>query len=153
MNILEQADMSGMNLAGMAAMGKSGAKKAMDREEAERLGRAAANQTRGTASYDSKLRGVAEEFVSVFMNQVMKSMRATVQENPAMHGDNGEKFFSEMLDDKYASQLSKGSGYGLTDLVYQALSSKSRIKPAAEAAAPEAEIGAADTGGTSGVGL
>lgn len=70
---------------------------------------------------DAKLRGVAEEFVSVFMNQVMKAMRSTVQQNPEMHGDNGEKFFQEMLDTEQSKLLAKGSGYGLTDLIYQAL--------------------------------
>ncbi|MCL1999865.1 MAG: rod-binding protein [Planctomycetes bacterium] len=83
-----------------------------------------------------KIRGVAEEFISVFMNQVMKSMRATVHENPAMHGDNGEKFFQEMLDAEQAKVLARGKGYGLTELVYQSLMSSYRVNNAPGAAMP-----------------
>ena len=146
MNILEANGLSAMNLTGMSALSKSGAKKADEREEAERLGRIAANQ--GDSEYDKKLRGVAEDFVSVFMTQVMKSMRSTVQENPMMHGDNGEKFFREMLDTEHAGQLAKGSGYGLTDLVYQALAAKGRVQPATvhEDAAPESVAGISGAG-------
>ncbi len=88
-----------------------------------------ARQAAAGGDMEAKVRGVAEEFVSVFMNQVMKSMRSTIQENPKMHGDNGEKFFQEMLDSEQSKELSKGSGYGLTDLVYQAL--MRNVSPAA----------------------
>ncbi len=75
-----------------------------------------------------KVRGVAEEFVSVFMNQIMKSMRATVDQNPAMHGDNGEKFFQDMLDSEYSKSMAKGSGYGLTDLIYESMMTSYRMR-------------------------
>ena len=78
---------------------------------------------------NSKVREVAEDFVSIFMAQIMKSMRATVNENSFMHGGNGEKYFQEMNDQEYAKLAAKGSGYGLTDLVYQALANKAKINP------------------------
>ncbi|MDR3210947.1 MAG: rod-binding protein [Planctomycetota bacterium] len=110
-----------------------------DKEEALRLGQKVANTGAAAKTDPERLRGVAEDFVSVFMNQVMKSMRATVQENPAVHGDNGEKFFTDMLDSQYAGKLAGGSGYGLTDLVYQALLAKTRVKPDATGAGEEVE--------------
>ena len=116
--------MAGTDMGAMgAALGKTREEKARERAEAVREGRAAGNSGRT----DAKVRKVAEEFVSVFMAQVMKAMRATVRENPAVHGDNGEKFFQEMLDGEQAKTLAQGSGYGLTELVYQSLLANSRV--------------------------
>ncbi len=110
--------LGGMNLGAMgAAFGRDRDQKNLEKIEAIRQGRTASGQ----AGEDAKTRQVAEEFVSVFMNQVMKSMRSTVSENPAFHGDNGEKFFQEMLDTEQSKSLAKGRGYGLTDLIYQSL--------------------------------
>lgn len=129
-----------------AVFGKDREDQAAGRAEAIRKGRS----VQGEKDLETKVRGVAEEFVAVFMNQVMKSMRATVHENPAMHGDNGEKFFQEMLDAEQAKTLAKGKGYGLTELVYQSLVAGNRVanRPGAAApgggeefAAPESGIG------------
>lgn len=115
----------------MGVLDKNREERMLDRVRAIEQGKKAAYSS--GKEVDSKVRGVAEEFVSVFMNQVMKSMRATVQENPAMHGDNGEKFFQDLLDTEQSKNLAKGSGYGLTDLVYEALMAKSRAADAAAA--------------------
>ena len=82
------------------------------------------------------------------MNQVMKSMRATVHENPAMHGDNGEKFFQEMLDTEQSKTLAKGSGYGLTDLIYQALVRKAGVGGTASGSAASDKVGDLATAAT-----
>ncbi len=119
-----------MGLGAMNALsGRNREDKAAERAEAIQKGRSVRSDT----DIEKKVRGVAEEFVSVFMNQVMKSMRATVDENPAMHGDNGEKFFQEMLDTEQSKTLAKGSGYGLTDLIYNSLMSSYRVRNAAPA--------------------
>ena len=112
-----------------AAMGKSREQKMADKANAVRQG----NAVSGTSDVERQVRGVAEEFVSVFMNQVMKSMRSTVQENPAMHGDNGEKFFQEMLDTEQSKSLAKGSGYGLTDLIYESMMASYRVREQSDA--------------------
>jgi|GEM_PF-2209035 Rod binding protein len=134
MSVLDIAYGNGMNVGGLGTMNRSSQQRKVEREEAQELAGSAARSSADSGKVeDAKLRGVAEEFVSVFMNEVMKSMRATVQENPEMHGDNGEKFFQQMLDQEYSTTLSKGSGYGLTDLVYQSLASKARVQSAEDA--------------------
>lgn len=134
LDILDASSLSS-NSAALTAFGRDRDNKAAERAEAIRLGRAAANDPR----LEAKVRGVAEDFVAVFMNQVMKSMRDTVHENPAMHGDNGEKFFQELLDAEQSKALSKGSGYGLTDLIYESMMASYRVRPQQ----PEAEPGPA----------
>lgn len=115
---------SGSNPGATLAIGKQRERQAAQRAEAVRLGRSA----NSPEQMEKKVREVAEDFVSVFMNQIMKSMRSTVQENSAMHGDNGEKFFQEMLDSEYSKTFSKGSGYGLTDLIYESMMTSYRVQ-------------------------
>lgn len=129
LDALEMSSRNTMDIGAMgAAFGKNRQAKAEERVDAIQKGLS----VQSGESVESKVRGVAEEFVSVFMNQVMKSMRATVPENPAMHGDNGEKFFQEMLDTEQSKTLAKGSGYGLTELVYQSLMASQRVSGAGQ---------------------
>lgn len=106
-----------------AAFDKNRDEQAASRVNAIRQGRGIQSEEQ----LEAKVHQVAEEFVSVFMNQVMKSMRSTVQQNPAMHGDNGEKFFQEMLDTEQSKTLASGSGYGLTDLIYESMMASYRV--------------------------
>jgi flagellar protein FlgJ len=133
--MLEAIDASLAGGIALTALGDGGRDKARERAEALRNGRMVDDPKK----LDAKIRGVAEDFVSVFMSQVMKSMRSTVRENPAMHGDNGEKFFQGMLDDEQAKTLAKGDGYGLTELIYQSLLANNRLALASSAGAAEAE--------------
>ncbi len=110
-----------------AVLGKNRQQQAADKAEAVRQGKSAAQSAGNGKDVDAQIRGVAEEFTSIFMNQIMKGMRNTVMQNPEMHGDNGEKFFQDLLDTEYSKSIASGSGYGLTDLVYEALASKARV--------------------------
>ncbi|MCC8108207.1 MAG: rod-binding protein [Planctomycetes bacterium] len=123
MNALEAIGM-GPKVGGMSAFQQSRENRASERAEALKLGQTVSDED----ELERKVRGVAQDFVSVFMNQVMKSMRATVNENEAMHGDNGEKFFQEMLDTEQSKTLAQGSGYGLTDLIYESMMASYRVR-------------------------
>lgn len=123
MDLVDMVKSSG-NPGATMGLGRRREQQAAQRAEAVRLGRSA----NSPEQMEKKVREVAEDFVSVFMNQIMKSMRSAVQENPAMHGDNGEKFFQEMLDSEYSKSLSKGSGYGLTDLIYESMMTSYRVQ-------------------------
>lgn len=108
----------------MLALQNQRDQKEINRTQAIRLGKSVQTEEQ----VEKKVRQVAEDFVSVFMDQVMKSMRSTVQENPMMHGDNGEKFFQEMLDTEQSKTLAKGSGFGLTDLIYESMMTSYRVQ-------------------------
>ncbi len=124
----------GGDAAGLTALRNSRDEQAIERLKAQKLARTVGSQEQ----LEKKVRQVSEEFVSVFMNEVMKSMRATVHETKEFHGDNGEKFFQEMLDTEQSKQLAQGSGYGLTDLIYQSLMSQYRVStPGGGAAADD----------------
>lgn len=133
LDISSYGDTSGAGA--MLALGNQRQQREADRVQAIRMGRGIQDQEQ----LEKKVRQVSEDFVSVFMNQVMKSMRATVQENPMMHGDNGEKFFQEMLDTEQSKTLAKGSGYGLTDLIYESMMASYRVQPQPGEAAVSAD--------------
>lgn len=127
MDIMNILNASGRGAGGMTALNAKRDDAAAERAEAVRLGKSGAATPE---QLESKVREVAEDFVSVFMSQITKSMRSTVQENPEMHGDNGEKFFQDMLDTEYSKKMSKGSGYGLTDLIYESMMASYRVREA-----------------------
>ncbi len=67
---------------------------------------------------NERLRSVAEEFESIFIKQMLESMRSTLNEenrlvDTGMAGD----FYEDMLYDEYASIMSKTAGLGLADLI------------------------------------
>lgn len=150
MDIMGSAEASGyfLNAGAGAVLNRTREERAAERAKAAREAMSAART--GEEDPDPKLRGVAGEFVSMFMNMVVKSMRANVPQNQEFHGDNGEKFFQDLLDAEYSKSLAGGSGYGLTDLVYESLLAKTRFgappagddaggaadEPGAEAIAP-----------------
>ncbi|MCC8189286.1 MAG: rod-binding protein [Planctomycetes bacterium] len=145
LNAIDAYDGTGIGAVG-TAFNKSRARAIADRADAIRLGRTVDT----IEEVEKKVREVSEEFVSVFMNQVMQSMRATVPENSFMHGDNGERFFQEMLDAEQAKYLAKGSGYGLTDLIYESMMTSYRLQE--QSAATAGGQAAASLAGTVAVG-
>lgn len=70
------------------------------------------------------LKKSCEDFESVFVNQMMKSMRNTVQKTGFISGGRGEEIFQSMLDEEYASQISKSGKMGLSDMLFRELSRK-----------------------------
>jgi Rod binding domain-containing protein len=82
----------------------------------------------GAAAYNGQLptnlREATQEFESLFISQMMAAMRSTVQESSLMGSSSGEKMFRQMLDQEYARNISRGSGFGIGEMLYQELSRK-----------------------------
>ncbi|MEI7969952.1 MAG: rod-binding protein [Betaproteobacteria bacterium] len=62
------------------------------------------------------LRKVAQEFESLLLNQVMKSMRA-VSFGDDISGSETTRTFTGMLDQQYVQAITRGPGLGLADLI------------------------------------
>lgn len=65
-----------------------------------------------------KLKGACKDFESIFMLQLMKEMKKTVQKTRLIDGGFAEEVFTDMLD----QERSKGVAIGLGDMLYQQLS-------------------------------
>jgi Rod binding domain-containing protein len=69
------------------------------------------------------LRRTAREFEGVFVNQLLKSMRATVPESKLFNGGGATKFYQQMHDAELARSLAGGAGgMGMSDLIVQQFS-------------------------------
>lgn len=69
------------------------------------------------------LRQMARQFESLFVQQMLKSMRAASEsfaEDSYMNSSDTQ-FYSDMLDQQWSLELTKGQGMGLADTLYQQL--------------------------------
>lgn len=76
-----------------------------------------------------ELRRAAEEFESLFINQMLKSMRDTVVKSDLFHGGNAEEIYSSMLDTELSKSMAKAGGIGLADMLLRQLSNDSEPAP------------------------
>ncbi|HTE41096.1 MAG TPA: flagellar assembly peptidoglycan hydrolase FlgJ [Steroidobacteraceae bacterium] len=74
------------------------------------------------------LREVAKQFESVFTQMMLKSMR-TASLGESLLDNDQSKFYLEMFDNQMASQLSKGKGMGLADMLVRQLTQAGLAAP------------------------
>ena len=81
------------------------------------------NKLKGQARKDAPeaLKEVAKQFESIFINNVLKSMRQAKLADGAMDSDQS-KFYNDRYDQQLAVHLSGSPGVGLADLIVKQLS-------------------------------
>ncbi|MBU0936023.1 MAG: rod-binding protein [Spirochaetes bacterium] len=70
---------------------------------------------------NSELYKQALEFESIFVEMMLKEMRATVHKGDMMNGGHAEDIFEDMLYQERAKDMSKTAGFGLADTIYREL--------------------------------
>ena len=68
-----------------------------------------------------KLKKACEQFESVFMNELMKNMRATIEKEGVVDGGSGEDTFTAMLDEHIAGLGVAGRTDGIAQALYDQL--------------------------------
>src|SRR4051794_5226307 len=83
----------------------------------------------GTAPQDmnasagmTTLREATQQFESLFISQLMKSMRDTVPQSHLMGSGSGQQLFREMLDQELAGRVAESGGIGIGEMLYRQLS-------------------------------
>ncbi len=61
------------------------------------------------------IKQAAEDFESLFMGIVLKSMRNTVQKSGLIDGGHAEEVYGSMLDDEYSKMMSSQRHTGIAD--------------------------------------
>jgi Rod binding protein len=87
------------------------------------------------------LQGAAKEFEALFLQMMLKAMRATVPEGGLESSSTG-KLYQELLDQQWAKQLS-GRGFGLADMLTAQLSRELRtqeISPSQDTSSSQARL-------------
>ena len=71
---------------------------------------------------DEALRLVAREFESIFIGELMKSMRNATFESGLFGQDRASKMYREMHDQSLAHEMALSGRFGIADMVYSELS-------------------------------
>ncbi len=74
-----------------------------------------------TKTKEAELKKACQDFESLFINFMFKSMRKTVPDGGLIKKGRGEKIYRDMMDMEVSSQLSKGDGIGLSESLYRQL--------------------------------
>jgi Rod binding domain-containing protein len=69
------------------------------------------------ASDAAKIKKLASEFESVFMEQMLKSMRQSVQKGGLIDGGNAEEIYQSMLDGEYSKSMSLGGKNSISGMI------------------------------------
>ena len=109
--------------ASASASAASGASFSIDPKEIDSL-RQSARQNSPDA-----IKAVAKQFEGLFLNMVMKSMRAATPQDGPMDSEQG-KMFTSMLDQQMSQNLAK-RGVGLADVLTRQLMANRGVQPAA----------------------
>ncbi|MDO9224436.1 MAG: flagellar assembly peptidoglycan hydrolase FlgJ [Pseudomonadota bacterium] len=102
---------------------------------------AQALKARAAAGDKGALRAAAQQFESLMIGMMLKSMRETKfsEEDDPMTGGEGVKLYRDLLDQQWAEQLSKGGGLGFADMMVKSLE---RYSAPVETGAVAAPVGA-----------
>ncbi len=77
---------------------------------------------------DKQVRKLLHEFVGqVLFGQMIKSMRATQEQNPYFHGGRTEEIFQGQLDEILTKELTKASSGSLSEPMYKLMTASDRI--------------------------
>ena len=77
---------------------------------------------------DAALKEACREFEAIFIEQMLKSMRKTVNKSGLMDGGMAEGIFEDMLYENYAQKMSKSADLGLSDMLYRQISQNHTLK-------------------------
>ncbi len=76
-------------------------------------------------SSDENLRQVCQDFESIFISYMLKSMRKTIPKTDLIQDKTSYDIYTSMMDDEIANAIAKGQGIGLADAIYRQLKEKS----------------------------
>lgn len=83
----------------------------------------------GQSGDQDKLKEVCRDFESIFVKQMLDSMRKTVHKGGMMgEGGMAEEVFEDMLYEEYAKNMTKTARFGIADSLYREFSAPNRTQ-------------------------
>jgi flagellar protein FlgJ len=132
------SQLTSMTSLGLAGAGTAAADGLVDAKLARLAQGAKQAGVPDAAKKRAEVREVAEQFESLFLNLVMKSMRDTIQKSGLIDGGNAENIYTSMLDDEYAKQMAAQHSTGLADSIAEFMLRTAGDQDGAQAAAAQA---------------
>lgn len=84
------------------------------------------SQAKLPASQDAKQ--AAQQFEALLLQEMLKSMWATVPQGQLLSGSHEETMYRDMLNEAVADSISQGKGIGIKDVIYKDLNSLDKKK-------------------------
>ena len=85
------------------------------------------NQAASQKPVNEKLVKACQDFESVLVNYMLKTMRESVQKEGFLDSGNDSEFFQDMMDQEIANQASRKSTFGFWKTLYRQLSGDGTI--------------------------
>ncbi len=73
------------------------------------------------ATERTKLKKAISDFEAIFINQMLKAMRNTINKSGLIDGGNSEKIYTSMIDSEVSKFIASGSGIGLYEVLSRQL--------------------------------
>ena len=89
-------------------------------------GNATTEGPEGSNSEDPQLKQVCQDFESIFMAEMMRTMRRTLPKSELLRDGLGGSHFRELFDQELASKMSRSNGLGLAEVLYKEFSGETR---------------------------
>ena len=106
--------------------------------EQSRLSQLSALASPGTSKTTKQLKSLSQQFESIFVHQLLKSMRSTVQKT-GLFDSHATNMYESMQDEEIAKLMTEQKGIGLADVIYRDLA---RLEAKVEKARSEIGISA-----------
>ena len=74
----------------------------------------------GTSKTDKQLKSLSKQFESIFVHQLLKSMRSTVQKT-GLFDSHATNMYESLHDEEIAKLMTEQKGIGLADVIYRDL--------------------------------
>lgn len=71
-----------------------------------------------------RLKDACKDFEALFLTNMLKAMRKTVQKTDLFGSDSGEETFQEMMDTEVGKSAAKSSSMGIADALYHQLATQ-----------------------------
>ncbi|MDJ0782883.1 MAG: rod-binding protein [Desulfosarcinaceae bacterium] len=67
----------------------------------------------------TQLKQACDSFEALFLQQMLKQMRATIPKDGMFSGGSAEQMYSEMLDAELGQEMAAGGGLGISRLLFE----------------------------------
>ena len=74
----------------------------------------------GTSKTNKQLKSLSKQFESIFVHQLLKSMRSTVQKT-GLFDSHATNMYESLYDEEIAKLMTEQKGIGLADVIYRDL--------------------------------
>lgn len=97
--------------------------------DASAVGKAEGLERRGKTERDvAKIGKLANDFEAMFIEQMLKGMRSSIQKSKLIDGGNAEDIYTSMLDSEYAKNMASQRSTGLADMIERQLLTSMGVK-------------------------